>query len=315
MSYYSREYTRGIKSILSERIAKDFNLLEDRVTLGYGAEDLLKQAIQCYLAKDNKIMIPAYSWWYYKAMADEVGGLNVEYPLYPGKDSFHYDIDGMIELYEKENPTLVFISTPNNPTGNSLPLEKINLVLEKMKDTIVVIDEAYAYSGKTNYVEEMINRYPNLLVIRTFSKYYALAGIRIGFALLGKNISGFSKFTNRYLGYNRLSEDIALAALDSPDYYADISQKLKEDKQIFYNELAKFPGFKVFKSDANFILVEIPGEIKSALKEFLTKKGMIIKFMNEKNLNTHIRITLGTQEQNRLLISAMKEYVTSAVYA
>ena len=149
------------------------------------------------------------------------------------------------------------------------------------------------------------------MVIRTFSKYYALAGIRIGYALIGGNLTKLANLANRYLGYNLLSEKIALAALDSPDYYEDIAKKMNNDKELYYQELGKIPGFTVYKSDANFVLVEIPSEIKESLKKFLTDRGLIIKFMNEEVINSHLRITLGTQEENRMVIDAITNFSTS----
>ena len=311
ISFYSKVFTKGVKSILSERLAKEFDIDEKNVLLGYGAEDLLKQVVQCYMNESQKIMIPTYSWWYYKAMADEVNGQNVEYPLIEGEDTFYYDVKAMLELFKKEKPSVVLISSPNNPTGNSLSKENLFKVLEAFKDAVMVLDEAYWYDSSNEYVKGLIQKYPNLIVIRTFSKYYALAGMRIGFALVGENHKNLAKFTNRYLGFNRLNEEVAIAALDSADYYHSIADKMCEDRQLYYDELGKLPGFKVFKSNANFILVKIPEEIKVPLKEFLTGKNLIVKFMNEELLNSHLRISLGTQEQNRMVIDAIKEFCKS----
>ena len=308
LSCYTKAYSSGIKSILSERLAKEVNLPEKRVLLGYGAEDLLKQAILCYLGIGEKLLIPSYSWWYYKELASEAGGLNIEYPMDEGEDSFHYNLDKMIELYKKEKPKAVLISSPNNPTGNSISLPDLKKLLVELRESIVIFDQAYAFDGFNQHLERLLAENPNLILIRTFSKYYALAGLRIGFALIGDNIQKFTKMTNRYLGFNRISEEVAIAALDSPDYYKDISEKMRQDKELYFNELNKIKGFKVFKSDANFILVKIPKEIYKDLKEFLNAKGLIIKFMNEELLNSHLRITLGTQEQNLAVVKAIKEF-------
>lgn len=308
ISGYSKAFERGVKSILSEQLASDFKISEKRVILGYGAEDILKQTVQCYLRNGEKLMVPAYSWWYYKEIASEVGGINIEYPLIKGDDSFYYDIESMLQLIELEKPKLVFISSPNNPTGNSLPFEELNTLLEKLRDTIVVLDQAYWYSSNNDKIINLIDQFSNLLVIRTFSKYYALAGIRIGYALIGENLTKLAKLSNRYLGYNGVSEDIALAALDSTEYYDEITQKMEQDKQLYYKELADLPEWQVFKSDANFILVEIPQEVKNSLQNFLKERGLIIKFMNEEVLNSHLRITLGTQQENRMLLAAIKEF-------
>ena len=215
----------------------------------------------------------------------------------------------MLEIYEAKKPEIVFISSPNNPTGNSITPGDLVKVLDKLTDAIVVLDEAYWYSNNNEQAANLVNNYKNLVIIRTFSKYYALAGIRIGYALIGENLEHLAKISNRYLGYNRLSEEIAIAALDSQDYYTDIADKMNADKEMYYNELGALKGFKVYKSNANFVLAELPKDIMKPLNEFLTNKGIIIKFMNEPVLNSHLRITLGTQEQNKLAVDAIKEFV------
>ena len=138
----------------------------------------------------------------------------------------------------------------------------------------------------------------------------ALAGIRIGYALIGENLRPFYKMANRYLGYNLLSEKLALAALDSQAYYQSINQKIEDDKKRYYNELGNLEGFTVFKSDANFVLVEIPAAIKDSLKKYLEDRDIIIKFMNEEILNSHLRITIGTVEENRTVIESIKNFMT-----
>ncbi len=308
LSSYTKAYTRGVKSSLSERLASDFKVEEKQVLLGYGAEDILKQVVQCYLGPGEKLMIPSYSWWYYKEIANEVNGQNLEYPLHVGEDSFYYNLPEMLELIEKEKPKLVFVSSPNNPTGNSMSVADFHELMQKLPDTIVVLDEAYWYHAESHQTIKLINDFPNLVVIRTFSKYYALAGLRIGYALVGRGLEQLIKLSNRYLGYNSITEEIAIAALDSPEYYSDIAKKMSADIDLYHIEMGKIPGFTVYKSEANFILIKIPKEMMQPLKEFLTKRNLIIKFMNEPQLNSHLRITLGTQEQNRLVIEAIKEF-------
>jgi histidinol-phosphate aminotransferase len=311
LSCYSRDFMMGFKSRLSERLAVEYGVNEKNVILGYGSEDILKQAIHCYIHKGDKIMIPSHSWWYYKKIADEVEGIKVEYPIIEGKDTFYYDIDKMFAIYHKHKPKLVLISSPNNPTGNRLETGQLRQLLEAMRDIIIVLDEAYSffYNGDNLNIKELIEKFPNLLIIRTFSKYHALAGLRIGFALVGENHEHFSLFSARYLGFNRLSERVAIAALDSEKYYKDMRIKMAADMEMYFHELNNIPGFKAFKSFANFILVEIPAEIKEKLKNFLTDRGMIIKFMEEDTLNKHIRITIGTQEQNRQLMDLIKSFL------
>jgi histidinol-phosphate aminotransferase len=311
LNIYSRDFTNGIKSLLSERLAHDFGIDEQRILLGYGSEDILKQSVQCYINRDDKIMIPSYSWWYYKKIAEEAEGINIQYPLIEGDGTFIYDIEGMLKVYEEHRPKLVLISSPNNPTGNRLQVDQLDFVLGKMKDTVVVLDEAYSLFDETYDADpvRLVKKYPNLIIIRTFSKYYALAGIRTGFAFLGNNHERFSLLSARYLGFNRLSEKIAIAALDSKKYYDSIRKKMAADMEMLFNELNQFPGFKAYRSCANFILVKIPQEIKDPLNKYLTERNMIVKFMNEDGLFSHIRITLGTHSQNSLLLKLIKSFL------
>ncbi|MEO6187401.1 MAG: histidinol-phosphate transaminase [Ginsengibacter sp.] len=315
LSEYSRDFSRGVKSVLSERLANDFGISEKNVLLGYGGEDILKQAVHCYIGKGDKIMIPSYSWWYYKKIADEKEGIKIEYPIVEGEDSFYYDIEGMLTIYEEQKPKLVLISSPNNPTGNRLEIDQLKMILRKMKDAVVVVDEAYAvfYNKDNSLLKDIINEFSNVLIIRTFSKYYGLAGIRIGFVLMGDNHAEFSMFSARYLGYNRLSEQVALAALDSNEYYDDMRNKMIADTETYLKEFNKLEGFKAYKSYANFILVKIPVEIKDGLKKYLTERNMIVKFMAEDGLFNHLRITIGTQEQNELLLNMIKSFLGKTI--
>jgi len=219
-------------------------------------------------------------------------------------------VDKILSIIKEEKPKLVLISSPNNPTVNSLSTEDLDSILTELKDTVVALDEAYWSKKNDEHVTNLVNKFPNLVVIRSFSKYYALAGIRIGYAIIGENLTKLADIANRYLGFNQLSEEIAMAALDSPEYYEDLVSKMNAYKESFYKELGALSGFNVFKSNANFVLVEVPKKIMEPLKEFLTKRGIIIKFMNEEILNSHLRITIGTQEQNRKVIDAIKEFAS-----
>lgn len=311
LSWYSKDFARGVKSVLSERLSAAFEVSESSILLGYGGEDLLKQTVHCYLAKGETIMIPNHSWWYYKAIAAEKGGVTVEYPMLPGPDSFIYDVEGLLRLAGKHKPSVVLISSPNNPTGNTLDLGDLRRILQELQDSVVVLDEAYWGFGhtRTNYVKDLVSEFTNLVVIRTFSKYYALAGLRIGFAFISRGLTQLSTFSARYLGYNRLSERIALAALDSAAYYADISGRMIEDKEMFYREINRIPGFKAYRSNANFILADIPPQHKAALKEDLARRGLVIKFFkNEPFMDDCVRITIGTREQNRRLGDALSAF-------
>lgn len=314
LSWYSRDFMRGIKSALSKRIADDFGFDERQIILSYGSEDLLKQIIHCYVNPGDKILIPKEAWWYYKKVASERGGTNVEYPMVKGYEGdipyYLYDVEKMIELYKQTNPKVVVIASPNNPTGNRIDTNDLKKFLDAAKETIVMIDEAYWGFGSTDnsYVKPFIDEYPNLVICRTFSKFFALAGFRIGFAFAGKNLNVLINFTTRYLGYNRVSEKLGEIALDNLKWYLKIGKQYEKDKEMMYREFLQLKGFTPFKSYANFILVDIPSEIRGGLKNYLDQRNLKIKFLDEDAFRTEARISLGTKKQNKLLITAIKNY-------
>jgi histidinol-phosphate aminotransferase len=312
-SCYSKDYLRGVKSELSERLASTYAVAESTVMLGYGGEDILKQTVHCYLEKGDTILIPSHSWWYYKSIADEKNGIKVEYPMVPDTDRYRYDVDAMLDLYARHRPKVILISTPNNPTGNSLDSGDLLRILDATKDAVVVLDEAYwGFAEQPDgYVKQLLSASPNIIIIRTFSKLYALAGARIGFAFLGEGMQRLAQFSARYLGYHRISELMALAALDSPLYYRDVAGRMLADKEAYYRELGALPGITVYRSDANFILVDVAPEWKKPLQDGLKARGLAVKFFTEQYLENAIRLTIGTQEQNRLLIDAMVEIVAA----
>lgn len=312
LCFYTRIYDEGKKSIVSVRVSEIYNVPEQQVLLGYGGEDILKNAVHYYLSNvENKtILIPEYSWWYYNRIAGECGGEFEMYPLHEMEDTFAYDIDEIIEYTNRIHPRMLLLASPNNPTGNCLTPSEIGRIMENIPDdTMVLIDEAYAsfISTDTAYIAPLIEKYNNLIISRTLSKFYGLPGLRIGFGFIGAGHDDFLNYFNKYLGYNRFSENVALAALESDEHYRKVADDMEWDRQLFKKELGDMPGFKVYKSVANFILVKYPVAIKESLQKALAIKDYKIKFMGDKGLEDCLRITLGRKEQIQLVVDTIKQ--------
>lgn len=315
-THYTRCFQHGIKSELSQYIADLYNVSEKNVVLGYGGEDILKSVIHCFLTqghRQRKILIPTYSWWYYKSIAEEVNGTTLMYPLYEDGYEFKYDIPEMKQLIQAEKPDMLLLASPNNPTGNSLSLNEMKEILDHVDaSTIVVMDEAYTLFNKRDisYIAPLISKYPNLLIVRTFSKFYGLPGLRLGYAFMGESLRPFDGFSTMYLGYNILSEKIGIAALKSTDFYGEKAALMQKDKELYKEELNPIPGIKVYNSDANFILVKYPIELKEQLQQKFSEAGIVVKFMNEEGLRSHMRITLGTPAANKEVREIIKRVAT-----
>ena len=311
LCFYTRIYDQGKKSVISVRVSELYGVPEEQVLLGYGGEEILKNAIHYFLTVgDNKtILIPEFSWWYYNRVAGECGGKFEMYPLYEQDDTFAYNVDEVIEYTNRIHPRMLLLASPNNPTGNSLTSEEIGRIMENIPDdTMVLVDEAYAsfITSDTDYIAPLVNKYNNLIISRTLSKFYGLPGLRTGFGFIGKGHDQFLSYSNKYLGFNRFSEAVALAALESDEHYRRVADEMEWDRQLFKKELGNLPGFKVYKSVANFILIKYPVEMKDALQKALADQDYKIKFMTDKGLESCLRITLGRKEQIQVVVDTIK---------
>ena len=315
LCFYTRIYDEGKKSVISVKVSDIYNVPEEQVLLGYGGEDILKNAVHYFLMNgDNKtILIPEFSWWYYNRIASECSGTFEMYPLHETDDTFAYDVDEVIEYTNRIHPRMLLLASPNNPTGNGLTPEEIGRIMENIpSDTMVLIDEAYAsfITFDTSYIAPLISKYSNLIISRTLSKFYGLPGLRVGFGFIGKGHDQFLSYVNKYLGFNRFSEAVALAALDSNDHYRRVADDMEWGRQLYKKELGSLPGFKVYKSVANFILIKYPVEIKDALMDALKIQDYKIKFMADKGLESCLRITLGRKEQTQTVVDTIKQVWT-----
>lgn len=309
LSLYSRDFAKGRKSELSEKIAGEIGIPEERVLLSYGSEDMLKQVVHCYLHEGERLLLPQQSWWYYKKIAKEVHGAHVEYPLYERGSRFEFDVDEIIRLYHIHKPHLILIASPNNPTGSTMRRDDLARLIDYCADSFIVLDQAYfGFEDSTNdQLKNLLDTHSRLVVLRTFSKYYALAGLRIGYTCVGTELTHLIEFSARYLGYNQLTEKIALAALSDKAYYERITGYMRDDKAMFMREFNQLEGFKAFESDANFMLVRFPVDHKKQLQDGLKQRGVIVKFLDDPGVTDCIRITIGTREQNARVVEAFKD--------
>jgi histidinol-phosphate aminotransferase len=311
LSLYSRDFALGRKSELTEVLGKAVGIPENRVLLSYGSEDMLKQVVHCYLHRGETLMLPRQSWWYYKSIASEVNGTAFEYTLHEKGNRFAYDIEEMMRLYDTHSPQLILIASPNNPTGNSIPADDLTALIRHCTASVIVLDEAYFgfTSTASDHLRMLLSSHGRLVVLRTFSKYYALAGLRIGYAFVGEELTELITFSARYLGYNQLTERIALAALNEHEYYESITRQMRGDKESYYTAIDAMEGFTAFRSDANFILVRYPVALRQHLQTGLKQRGIVLKFLNDPGLEDCVRITIGTREQNELVIASLQELV------
>jgi histidinol-phosphate aminotransferase len=226
-----------------------------------------------------------------------------EVPLLP---DYQLDLENL-EAAIDENTKIIFLCSPNNPTGNSLEREDIEMIINNF-DGIVVVDEAYInYSRHLSFISELKD-YPNLVVMQTFSKAWGLAALRLGMNFASKEIISIMNKIKPPYNINQATQELALQALDHlEDVNAMIMETVKEREELV-KELNNLPVVqKVYPSDANFLLVKTVNA--TGIYDHLKEKGIIVR--NRSNVilcEDCLRITIGTKEQDQQLIAAMKTY-------
>jgi histidinol-phosphate aminotransferase len=295
-------------SALAEELSTRFQVPKDRIIVGYGAEDILRRIFDSLDPARDAVLVNEIHFNYYHLYLVGRGVRMHEFRLIEGEREFHFDIDDCITKIRTLHPKLVLITSPNNPTGNVLTARELGRILRATPaGTLVAIDEAY-YGFDPEYQEAafmaLLRRYPNLMFIRTFSKLYALAGLRIGYALCGKKVRTMISDQGRHLGGSRILEAVAIAALRSPAYYRALAKEIARDRDRTIEAVNTLSHFKAFASRANIITIKIASpRAKAALKKELSRaKALIARFYGPSLL----RVSVAPRAHMDTFIAMMK---------
>jgi histidinol-phosphate aminotransferase len=286
-------------SDLRPELARRFALPKEQISVGYGAEFFLRAIFDACDPKKEVVLVNAPHYTFYAGYARLKKIRLATFPLVDRGDRFEFDIDDCLSKIRAIRPKVVLITSPNNPTGNSIAPRDLEKVLRATNPTaksktLVVLDEAY-WGFDDAYDEHaflrLLKKYDNLVMLRSFSKRYALAGLRIGFALWGKRAKDIIRYDDLYLGGSRLLEDIALAALKSESYYRAVARRIIVDRVKFIRDVNNLQHFTAYDSQANFVLVKIDKKTSSATRRELDKLDVAIsKFISPE----FMRVSLGS---------------------
>jgi histidinol-phosphate aminotransferase len=279
MKFYIPHY---YGSLLAPKLAQKFNVPEDRIIVACGAEDLLTMAFDMLNPAKDSALLHKLHFDFYHIYLKGRGVPYHEFRIIEGKNAFSFDIHDCVLKIKKFKPKLILITSPNNPTGNSISYkDAVRILNAAPKTSIVALDEAY-YGFDPKYEEKkflaLVKRYPNLMLIRTFSKLYALAGMRIGYALCGKDIVPMLKYIRPRLGGSRVLEEVAAAALESPAYYRKLSKEIARERKLTLNAVNKLSHFKAFDAKGNALTIKIDPVITPyLLKEMKEARALVCK--------------------------------------
>lgn len=291
---------------LKQALSRYFQVTEKQLIIGNGSDEILKLLAETFLNIGDNIVCAAPSFSEYEFVA---GVMGAEIRMVPVKD-YRHDLSAMLEQVD-DRTKMFFICNPNNPTGTICYREELDDVMKQLPPSVLVVfDEAYyeyvqneRYQSGLKYLEA---GYPNVIVLRTFSKIYGLAGLRIGYGITSEDIVDLVMRVREPFNVNLMAQEAAMAALEDDEHVQRSRANNLEGRAYLYREFDRM-GFTYAPTEANFILVDVGRNCQEVFNGLL-KQGVIVRTGNifGADYNNYIRVTIGTPEQNQQFIQALQ---------
>jgi histidinol-phosphate aminotransferase len=299
-----RVYPPPYGGMAIKAISNFLGFSESEISVGNGADEVLDLLMKVLVKKDSKVLVVEPTFTMYTYFTQLYGGRKVTVLLRP---NFELDIDAILKEIDKETGLLILCS-PNNPTGNQFKEGDIEKILREFNG-VVVVDEAYVDFAKYTTID-WVRNFDNLVVLRTFSKAFGLAGVRFGFLVSNKSIVEYVKRVTSPFNVNIVTQRLIALALKNWKYFKERIQYVIREREWLRNNLAKIDGITPYPSDANFILFKVTKNnlTSSIVTKRLENRNVLVKDRGNLPLLTNcIRVTVGTRDMNETFLSALEE--------
>jgi len=299
-------YPDGNGFILKQALSEKLSVSEDMITLGNGSNDVLDLITRSYAGPGSEVIYSQYAFAVYALATQAVGATAVVTPA----KSWGHDLDAMADAIT-ESTSIIFIANPNNPTGTSLDKADIQAFLERVPDRVlVVLDEAYCeYIDDDSYPDgvSLLREFPNLIVTRTFSKAWGLAGLRVGYAICGIDITDVLNRVRHPFNVNSIALAAATAALSDCDYLNEGRTLNQKGLQQIGEGLSAL-GLSFIPSSGNFITFDT-GRVGMDVYDALLAEGVIVRPVANYGMPAHIRVSVGLESENARFLSALAKVI------
>ncbi|MEM2133229.1 MAG: histidinol-phosphate transaminase [Candidatus Jordarchaeaceae archaeon] len=287
-----------------EAIAEHFALESSEIVLGNGSDEVLDILTKVFIEPGNETIILEPTFGIYRFFTLLLNGKPQTVLL---NEDFSPNVEAVLKSVTPKT-RIIFLCSPNNPTGNQYPKEDIKRIIEE-SGCIVAVDEAYADFADYTLLK-WINDYENLIVLRSFSKSFGIAGLRIGFAATNSELAEIIRKTVVPYNVNKLAQKMVVVLIESWDYLRQKILEVKKEREFLYNQLNKNESLKAYPSQANFLLLRVikPHCTAKSLQNKLLSKGILVRDRSDLPLlNNCLRITLGPRKINQRLLDSIKE--------
>jgi histidinol-phosphate aminotransferase len=296
-------YPDGSGYYLRQALAKRHGFSPDHMVLGNGSNELIELLVRAFLRPGDEAVVPHPSFVVYPMMVQAAGGVRVMVML----RDYRLDLEAMARAITPMTK-LVFIANPNNPTSTVVTADEVEQFMGRVPErTIVVFDEAYIEFALGPDVPETLNyvrQGRKVIVLRTFSKAASLAGLRVGYGVADADAIALMNRIRQPFNVNSLAQAAALAALEDDGHTLECVRMIEAGRHFLYEEF-KALGVRYVPARANFILVDV-GRSAAEIYQRLLKEGVIVRPLTSFGMETALRVTVGTPEENRRLIKALR---------
>lgn len=300
---YPTTYNERLHQLLADYVG----LPKENVQYFCGSDALHEYICKVFISVGDPVLILGPSYDNFR-LTCQANGANVFFSKY--REDFSFDVDSFLRDIETIEPALVYLCNPNNPTGNLHESVFIEKLLKRFPDTLFLIDEAYyEFAGKT--CKDLALLYDNILISRTMSKAFALANFRVGYLIASRDNVAFVNRIRNPKNLSTLAQEAAIAALTDIDYMKNYVEEVHKGMQYFLQSSERFKGkYCVYPGSGNFVLLKFPSyKEKSSLLSFLAQRNIFVRDTTQDSiLKTCFRITVGTEEQMKRVISAISDY-------
>jgi histidinol-phosphate aminotransferase len=294
-------YPDGCSFALREKLAERLDVGPDQLVFGAGADEVIELLAKTFLGPGDEAVFAWPSFAMYPIMVKGMGATPVAVKL---TDDLVHDLPAMMAAIT-ERTKIVFVCNPNNPTGTSVGAEEFDHFARRLPAKVVLaVDEAYfEFARRPDFPDSLawVRRRPGTIALRTFSKVYGLAGIRIGYGVADPELAGYLQRARHPFNVNRLAEVAALAALDDEEH-AEKSRRVNEEGVAYLTAELAALGIEVWPTDANFVLARAGAGVQEALM----REGVIVRALASFGMPEHIRISVGLPEENERLIKTLR---------
>ena len=290
---------------LTDQLAARHEVSSKMVVLGNGSDDVMQMIALSGITKGSEVITSFHTFSLYRHMAHLMGANYIEIPM----TDFYYDLDA-IAAAVTDTTAVIFIANPNNPTGSMYSYSELRAWLTKIPSSVwVVIDEAYVdFTTQDDSVANMLADFENLIFLRTFSKLYGLAGLRIGYSVANEGISTLMQKTRLPFNVNTVALTAASKVLGNHDYIEKSLAMNIDGKQFIYDQCQAM-GLDYVSSHANFVCINV-GKSAQKVTQDMLKRGVILRALTSFGLDHWVRISVGTAEQNQMCFSALRDVLS-----